>query len=688
MPVGYKRSLATKALWAVSAWFVVLMTATVTFSYLQQFWELSAERVESLTKYVRERVQREREQFALARDDHQILRERIMEELAAMDGRDEGDAFDALVKRYPDGAWRNADPHFDGRRSPAVYANRDVTFTPDMRRRMLAFYRATAQLGPAWRDRFRNTYAIGPENFAALFWPDFPTYFVDMGGDFNITAEEFFWAADRAHDPERRTVSTGLYVDPGTKGAMVSLLTPVDDAAGRHIAVLGHDIPLDQLIHRTINESMSGTYNMIFRSDGRLIAHPTKMEQIAKRTGKLTIQDAGDPELLSIYRTVRERAPGSVVLEPKGLDVFLAVERIDEPDWDFVIVYPKSLIRRTALRPAMVIAGIGLITLLLALVVLYFLLRKRIADPLRAFIASTQKIREGRLDVYLPSDSDDELGALARVYNAMADELRTRDAEIRRYTGELESLVEERTSALAQQRVQAESAARLASLGEMAAGIAHEINNPLAIIQGSAEALLHHWELGSVEGREAAIRGAAERIVRTAERIATVVRGLRTFARDGAEDPPTEVAVPRLIDDALDVCSMRFKGRGLELRRAGESPGLMVTCRSVQIVQVLLNLLNNAFDAVKAEKAPWIRISVVDRGATVEIRVEDSGPGIPGWVAQKIMLPFFTTKDVGAGTGLGLSISMGIVSGHGGTLRLDREAAHTCFVVSLPKALA
>src|SRR5262249_34026595 len=105
---------------------------------------------------------------------------------------------------------------------------------------------------------------------------------------------------------------------------------------------------------------------------------------------------------------------------------------------------------------------------------------------------------------------------------------------------------------------------------------------------------------------------------------------------------------------------------------------------STQIGQVLLNLLSNAFDAVEHAPEKWVALSFSHQDGRVEIAIEDSGPGIPGDLRQRMFQPFFTTKPVGKGTGLGLSISHGIIHAHGGSLVLDESSDHTRFVMSLP----
>lgn len=227
------------------------------------------------------------------------------------------------------------------------------------------------------------------------------------------------------------------------------------------------------------------------------------------------------------------------------------------------------------------------------------------------------------------------------------------------------------------------SSTKMAALGEMSGGIAHEINNPLTVIQARAFQLQQMVDAGKMD--PAKIKQAAESISRTADKIARIIKSLRSFAREGTYDPFEVVPVKQIIEETLEFCRTRFYNHGVEVEVGEIDPELEVECRLIQIEQVLLNLLNNSFDAISDLQEKWIRIKVVELVDSIEIHVIDSGDGIPEKVAEQIMLPFFTTKEVGKGTGLGLSISAGIMKSHKGELLLDSQAANTTFVVRLPR---
>lgn len=234
---------------------------------------------------------------------------------------------------------------------------------------------------------------------------------------------------------------------------------------------------------------------------------------------------------------------------------------------------------------------------------------------------------------------------------------------------------------IAEQQLKIISSAKMASLGEMAAGVAHEINNPLAIIIGKVTHLLNRLDRKDLD--ELTLRHSLERVKATSDRIAKTVRGLRLFSRSGDRDPYLAVGMPEIVDDALELCRERFKNHDISLT-INPIPKIALECRGVQICQVILNLLNNAHDAVLGTPEAWVEVSVHTTDQEAQIVIRDSGKGIPGDVVPKMMLPFFSTKEVGQGTGLGLSISKGIVEDHGGKLQYDASTGHTRFSVTLP----
>ncbi|WGL61455.1 CHASE domain-containing protein [Pigmentibacter sp. JX0631] len=225
--------------------------------------------------------------------------------------------------------------------------------------------------------------------------------------------------------------------------------------------------------------------------------------------------------------------------------------------------------------------------------------------------------------------------------------------------------------------------AKFAALGEMAGGVAHEINNPLTVISGKAYKLVrmakkNQLDINIVEENAVAI----ENIVK---HISKITLGLLTYSRESEEDQLEFEDIDKIIEQATILCNEKFKNNGVQLIIAKNCQSSNIYCSGIQISQVLLNLLNNAFDAIKNLSNKWIKLDVIDDSKNIFFRVSDCGPPIPDDVKEKIMQPFFTTKKIGEGTGLGLSVSRGIIEKHKGEFYLDKNVKETTFVIKLPK---
>ena len=224
--------------------------------------------------------------------------------------------------------------------------------------------------------------------------------------------------------------------------------------------------------------------------------------------------------------------------------------------------------------------------------------------------------------------------------------------------------------------------AKLITLGEMAAGMAHEINAPLGVVVAKTESILLKLREKTVESEK--IYSSVEAVLKMSNRIGTIVKGLKYFSRNGEDDPLTSMNVAAIIDETLILCENRMFNHEVKLKLIQEDRSISLECRPVQISQVLLNLINNAIDAIDGLPVKWIELKVEQVGNEIVIRVTDSGDGIPQKIQEHMMQPFFTTKPPGKGTGLGLSIVSKIVKSHKGFLEIDNTHKNTSFVVRFP----
>jgi two-component system, NtrC family, sensor kinase len=233
-----------------------------------------------------------------------------------------------------------------------------------------------------------------------------------------------------------------------------------------------------------------------------------------------------------------------------------------------------------------------------------------------------------------------------------------------------------------EQEKQIVTSAKLSALGEMAAGIAHEINNPLCIISTSAYCLQLETEKSSLDTKK--IKEMTKSILSTTERASHICRSLLSFSRKTDNIPPERASLRNIIRDTFSFCNHRFNTLGIEIS-VEDLEDIFVSCVAIEISQVILNLLNNSCDALEELDEKWIKISVFAEEGMVHLRVQDSGNGIPTELQQKIFSPFFTTKSVGKGVGMGLSISQGLAEKNKGSLNYE-ESERTTFVLSLPRA--
>lgn len=253
----------------------------------------------------------------------------------------------------------------------------------------------------------------------------------------------------------------------------------------------------------------------------------------------------------------------------------------------------------------------------------------------------------------------------------------------------LERRVEERTKELTdsknqiieQQQVLVYSS-KMSALGQMAAGVAHEINTPLAIIQMRTNQLLDALDTEETVDKEN-FQLLLSKIDHTTARIAKIIKGLVSFARDGKRDAKEVASLKKIIHETFDLCSERFKNNEIKLELKAEED-VQFLCHPTEISQVILNFLNNSFDAIQKLNEKWILVEIKLNKEDFILSITDSGAGIPADIQDKIMQPFFTTKDVGKGTGLGLSISKGIIKNHSGTIEIDNSSPNTKFSMSFP----
>lgn len=240
---------------------------------------------------------------------------------------------------------------------------------------------------------------------------------------------------------------------------------------------------------------------------------------------------------------------------------------------------------------------------------------------------------------------------------------------------------------LEDQRAMAFNSAKLASLGEMAAGIAHEINNPLTIINGAAFSLKRR--IKKLEVKDESLAKNLSKIEDTTKRIANIVKSIRTISRDGANDDNVKVVLSEIIDEGVFLISEKVKMAQVQLDIETNSckESCEVYGKATEISQIIMNLISNSIDALVENNVEdkILKLKSYQDHDYIILDIIDNAGGIPEDIVSKIFNPFFTTKEVGKGTGLGLSLSKRIMKEHGGKLELIQANGLTTFRLSFPK---
>jgi two-component system NtrC family sensor kinase len=330
-----------------------------------------------------------------------------------------------------------------------------------------------------------------------------------------------------------------------------------------------------------------------------------------------------------------------------------------------------------------VLVEIGLISLFIILFTRYF-----VARPLLELVGSAQAISQMNLDRPVQvTDGSDEISHLVRAFEVMRESLKAAHGEILRFTQTLEDKVEERSRQLqaAQQKLQHND--RLASLGTLAASVAHEINNPVAGVLNLSMLMQRILkDDGIPPGRVPEFRKYLAQVINETSRVGHIVSDLLSFSRRGK--PQRSAAdLNRLVRTTVSLVDHQLKlaNIALDLHLATDLPG--VHCDGGQIRQVVLNLVLNAAESMHSHGSGTVTVKTWpgEDGRSVKISVGDTGEGIPAEILPRIFDPFFSTKSDGKGVGLGLAVSYGIVQAHNGEIEAkSRVGEGTVFTLTLP----
>jgi two-component system NtrC family sensor kinase len=290
-----------------------------------------------------------------------------------------------------------------------------------------------------------------------------------------------------------------------------------------------------------------------------------------------------------------------------------------------------------------------------------------ISQPIRAMADAAKKISEGDYSQKVQLSSDDEIGFLAENFNGMVSELVRAHQELRDWGETLERKVEKRTAELKAMQAHLIQSEKLAGVGKLAAGVAHEINNPLTCVLTNSSLMLS--DLPPDDAR----REDLQAIVNETLRCRKIVKGLLDFARQ-TKPQKQSINLNKLAEDVLLLVKNQASFQNISIQTELDSSLPMVLADADQIRQVVLNIILNASDAMPQGGELFIRSCQEPKSKSVMLKISDTGPGIPEEIQNKLFEPFFTTKQTG--TGLGLAIAYGIMERHKGRLKVESTPGH------------
>ena len=512
-----------------------------------------------------------------------------------------------------------------------------------------------------------------------------------------------------------------FHISKTTGKAAIALATPIFDEAGVKMAALTVDLQLEQvdtLIRNNTGLGKTGeTYLM-----GKNAADAIFISRQEKGEEKL----AQAAESFGIDRAISGQDGFALYPNYRGIPVVGMYHWL--PDQNLALL--AEIAQDEAFAPARKLArhiiGIGIVSVGVLLIGVY-LLSRNIVRPIEAIGAAAKQLAAGDLNQTAPVMTEDEVGFLARTFNQMASQLKALFEELEQRVQERTAELEETLTKLKSTQAQMLHNEKMSSLGQLVAGIAHEINNPVSFIHGNLthtenyiEDLFHFVKLYEKHYPQPVeeIEEEAEEIdweflqtdlpkmvssMRTGtERIREIVLSLRNFSRMDESDLK-EVDIHEGIDSTLMILQHRLQAKPKQaaiqtIKDYGKLPN--VECYPGSLNQVFMNMLSNAVDALEKKTATLtpeqnkssiatitIRTRVVDE-QWIEIAIADNGSGIPDELQGHIFEPFFTTKDIGKGTGMGMSITYQIITEkhHGKLTFFSSPQQGTEFLIQIPQS--
>ncbi len=504
----------------------------------------------------------------------------------------------------------------------------------------------------------------------------------------SVTAEEL--GEFGRHIPLKTALSSGVAFGPvyfcrrtQTPRVAMAIAFPVKEGKSRWVMAV--EISLRSIHDKIVAAAPAEGQAFIVDGEGRVVCHTIKalMKKRVSLAG-ISIVSAGLKDKSTFSRRY---------LAADGRENAGAFASIASLGWGLVIAQPVEVAFLAVHRIRNYAIFWACLSLLVA-VLGGIVFARGVSRPVRELAEGSMEIAKGDFDKKIPVRSKDEIGRLAETFNHMAHELqqsfstiseqlveiREKNREIQTWNEELNERVKKRTRELREAQDQINRSQKMAAIGELGAGVAHEVNNPLTGIQGFAQMMLakHKPDDPSYERLSA--------IIKEAGRIRSIVADLLQFSQGSGAHGRGKIDLNNTIEKALRMVEGQMKDQGIAIEKSLRSDLPQVYGNASALQQVFVHLITNAKNAMPTGGTLSLETEELEGGA-VKLAVGDTGRGIPEANLPRIFDPFFTTKDEATGKGLGLSVAYRIVEEHEGVVRVDSEEGKgTTFTVVLPGA--
>lgn len=466
-----------------------------------------------------------------------------------------------------------------------------------------------------------------------------------------------------------------VYVNARRNEALVAMAVPIIDRLGQVEAVVAGEVSLRE-VQRTVSDVVVGRIGFAYLVDagGRAIAHPEfdRVRSAEPLTGNGIVE-----------RALSSNQPETVEFDGEGgIPQLGAHAPVYWGGWHLVVQQPAAdaFLPVTDMKKR---AAYILVVALMASLGLGALYVRSLVGPLRTVMDGMRRIVDGQFDHRLDVAAGDEVGELAGAFNTMGRMLHQFRGEIEAWNRELQERVEAKTKQLEGAQAQLVQSAKLSALGQLGAGVAHELNNPLAGVVGQAALLRRRLKrLDIADAERERLEGYVQLIESESSRCREIVHGLLSFSQTssgGIDSVDATETIERLL--MLIQSNLRSSGITIAADLGRDLPAIEANAHQLQ--QVLMHVITNAQQAMPGGGTMEIRARRDGDGVAIE--VQDSGRGIPAEHLDKIFDPFFTTKDVWQSAGLGLSVCYSIVESHGGRISVESEVGEgSTFTIWMP----